>query len=129
MNRRTLLVVLAAAATLALTGCYSSPRRVVVERGGAVTLGDMIDEQVEFTATLQGPAKLGDYLTVSGQLVFLDELSGKGPIGKRVTVAGTLRRFEPPTPEDCKDGCEHAEVPPHFWIEHGRFKEPTPGTQ
>ena len=129
MNRRTFLLAAVACAVLAVAGCESSPRRVVVQRGGEVTLGDMIDERVEFTAELQGPAKLGDFLTVSGQPIFLDALSGKGPYGKRVTVAGTLRRFEPPTAEDCKDGCENAEVPPHFWIENGRFVEPTPGTQ
>ena len=53
----------------------------------------------------------------------------------RVTVAGTLRRFIPPKAEDCADaaaaksGCEHAHLPPHYWIEHGRFVQPTPGTQ
>ena len=128
MNRRTFVLVAAACAAIALAGCETSPRRVVV-KGGDVTLASMVDQRVEFTAELQGPAKLGDFLTVSGEQIYLDELSGAGQYGRRVTVAGTLRRFTPPTVEDCADGCEHAEVPAHYWIENGQFVAPSPGTQ
>jgi hypothetical protein len=125
MTLRPLLLMLATTALLA--GCVSEPRRVVVK--GDVGLDDMVDQRVEFTGPLQGPAKLGDFLTVKGRPVYLDALSGTGRYGQRATVAGTLRRFVPPTAEDCKDGCENADVPPHYWIEGGRFVTPAPGTQ
>ena len=114
-------------AACVLTGCASEPRRVVVK--GSVSLSDMVNQKVEFTGPLQGPAKLGDFLTVSGQPIYLDALSGTGRHGQRATVAGTLRRFEPPTAADCADGCENPDVPAHYWIEDGRFVAPAPGTQ
>lgn len=127
MKRRTMLMWLTTGAALVLAACATEPRRVVVK--GEVALADMVDQRVEFTGQLQGPAKLGDFLTVAGQPVYLDALSGSGRHGQRATVAGTLRRFEPPTAEDCADGCENAEVPAHYWIEDGRFVTPAPGTQ
>ena len=128
MNRRTMRWVLATGTALALAACASEPRRVVV-RSGDVALAEMVNSKVEFTGRVEGPAKLGDYLTVHGRPIYLDELSGKERYGQRATVAGTLRKFVPPTEEDCKDGCENAGMPPHYWIEDGRFVTPSPGTQ
>src|SRR5687767_5616625 len=121
---RSLIAVPVLLATLSLAACESSPRRVVVAPV-ASKLADMVDAKVEFTGELRGPAKLGDFLVVADTPIYLDALSGTGRPGTRVTVAGTLRRFEPPSAADCADGCEHADVPAHYWIEGGTFQAPS----
>lgn len=103
---------------LALVAACSTPDRIVVQARD-VELIDMVDQKVEFTSVMRGPGERGDYLTISGVDVFLDKLSGADRYGQTVTVAGRLRRFQPPASGD------NATINAHYWIQDAKFVTPS----
>jgi hypothetical protein len=113
-------------AALALSACTTSPRRVVVP-AQEMKLAELVNQRVEFTGVVQlGGVDLGDFITISGNRVYLDALQTGSRSGQRATVTGRLRHFIPPTAADCADGCENANTPEHYWIEDAKFKESAP---
>lgn len=113
-------------AALALGACTTTPQRVVVP-AQALKLTELVDQRVEFTGVVQpGDGDLGDFITISGNRVYLDTLQTGDRSGQRATVTGWLRHFKPPTAADCADGCENANTPEHYWIEEPKFKESAP---
>ena len=113
-------------AALALGACTTSPRRVVVP-AQEMKFAQLVDQRVEFSGVVQqGDGDLGDFITISGNRVYLDTLQTGNLSGQRATVAGRLRHFIPPTAADCADGCENAGKPEHYWIEDPKFKASAP---
>lgn len=113
-------------AALALGACTTGPHRVVVP-AQEMKLAELVDQRVEFTGVVQqGDGDLGDFITISGNRVFLDTLQTGGRSGQRATVTGWLRHFKPPTAADCADGCKDANKPEHYWIEDPKFKASAP---
>ena len=107
-------------AALSLGACTTTPHRVVVA-AKEVKLSELVNSRVEFTGVVQGPGELGDYITISGNRVYLDKLQVGDRNGQRATVSGWLRHFQPPTAAECAKGCENANVPEHYWIEGGKI--------
>ena len=118
--RHTWIATAALLAALALGACTTSPHRVVVA-AKEVKLSELVNSRVEFTGVVQGPGELGDYITISGNRVYLDTLKVGDRNGQRATVSGWLRHFQPPTAAECAKGCENANVPEHYWIEGGKI--------
>ena len=113
-------------AALALGACTTGPHRVVVP-AQEVKFAELVNQRVEFTGVVQpGEGELGDFITISGNRVYLDALQTGNRSGQRATVTGVLRHFKPPTAADCADGCENANKPEHYWIEDAKFKASAP---
>ena len=113
-------------AALALGACTTSPHRVVVP-AQEMKLAELVNQRVEFTGVVQlGEGDFGDFITISGNRVYLDALQTGNRSGQRATVTGRLRHFKPPTAADCADGCENANTPEHYWIEDPKFKASAP---
>ena len=123
--RHTLIAPAALLAALALGACTTSPHRVVVA-AKEVKLTELVNSRVEFTGVVQGPGELGDFITISGNRVYLDTLQVGDRNGQRATVSGRLRHFQPPTAAECAKGCENANVPEHYWIEDGKITTSAP---
>ena len=123
--RHTLIAPAALLAALALGACTTSPHRVVVA-AKEVKLAELVNSRVQFTGVVQGPGELGDYITISGNRVYLDTLKVGDRNGQRATVSGWLRHFQPPTAAECAKGCESANVPAHYWIEDGQITASAP---
>ena len=81
--RHTWIAPAALLAALALGACTTSPHRVVVV-AKEVKLAELVNSRVEFTGVVQGPGELGDYITISGNRVYLDA----GPASYRVNIIG-----------------------------------------
>ena len=122
--RRSLVAPAALLAALALGACTTSPHRVVVAK--EVKLSELVNSRVEFTGVVQGPGEFGDFITISGNRVYLDTLQVGNRNGQRATVSGRLRHFQPPTAAECAKGCENANVPEHYWIEDGKITTSAP---
>ena len=113
-------------AALALGACTTSPQRVVVP-AQEMKLAELVDKRVEFTGVVeQGDGDLGDFITISGNRVYLDTLQTGDRSGQRATVTGRLRHFKPPTAAECAAGCANADKPEHYWIEEPKFKASAP---
>ena len=123
--RRTLIAPAALLTALALGACTTTPHRVVVA-AKEVKLAELVNSRVQFTGVVQGPGELGDYITISGNRVYLDTLKVGDRNGQRATVSGWLRHFQPPTAAECAKGCENANVPEHYWIEGGKITTSAP---
>ena len=123
--RHTLIAPAALLAALALGACTTTPHRVVVA-AKEVKLAELVNSRVQFTGVVQGPGELGDYITISGNRVYLDTLKVGDRNGQRATVSGWLRHFRPPTAAECAKGCENANVPEHYWIEGGKITTSAP---
>jgi len=123
--RRTLVAPAVLLAALSLGACTTTPHRVVVA-AKEVKLAELVNSRVEFTGVVQGPGELGDYITISGNRVYLDTLKVGDRNGQRATVSGWLRHFQPPTAAECAKGCENANVPEHYWIEGGKITTSAP---
>ncbi len=122
--RRSLVAPAALLAALALGACTTSPHRVVVAK--EVKLSELVNSRVEFTGVVQGPGEMGNFITISGNRVYLDKLQVGDRNGQRATVSGWLRHFQPPTAAECAKGCENANVPEHYWIEDGKITTSAP---
>lgn len=108
-----------AAIGVLLAACYTSPSPRV-EYATTLRLPELVGEKVEMSGELYGPAKLGDYINVAGQAVYLPgarKPAGEVPYGSRVTVAGRLGRDEGVV-SDCTAGAADcvASIPPHYYI-------------
>jgi len=123
--RHTLIAPAALLAALAMGACTTSAHRVVVT-AKEVRLTELVDRRVEFTGVVQGPGELGDFITISGNRVYLDKLLVGDRNGQRATVSGWLRHFQPPTAAECAKGCKDADVPEHYWIEDGKITTSAP---
>jgi hypothetical protein len=125
---RVLIASATLLAALTLGACTTTPHRVVVP-AQEMKLAELVDQRVEFTGVVQqGDGDLGDFITISGNRVFLDILQTGNLSGQRATVTGWLRHFKPPTAADCADadGCKDANKPEHYWIEDPKFKASAP---
>ena len=105
---------------LAVGACATTPHQVVIA-AKEVKLGELANSRVQFTGVVQGPGEFGDFITISGNRVYLDTLQVGDRNGQRATVSGTLRHFQPPTAAECAKGCKDADVPEHYWIEGGKI--------
>ena len=111
--------------SLALGACATAPHQVVIA-AKEVKLSELANSRVQFTGVVQGPGDFGDFITISGNRVYLDKLQVGDRNGQRATVSGWLRHFQPPTAAECAKGCESANVPAHYWIEDGQITASAP---
>lgn len=125
--RRTLFAPTSLIAALALGACATGPHRVVMA-AQEMKLPELVNHRVEFSGVVQGPGELGDFITISGNRIYLDTLQVGHRNGQRATVSGWLRHFKPPTAAECAKGCKDADVPEHYWIEDPKITmtAPTP---
>ena len=118
--RRTLVAPAILLAALASGACTTTPHQVVIA-AKEVKLSELVDSRVQFTGVVHGPGEFGDYITISGNRVYLDTMKVGDRNGQRATVSGRLRHFVPPTAAECAKGCKDANVPEHYWIEGGKI--------
>lgn len=124
---RMLVAPTALIAALALGACTTTPHQVVVE-AKEVQLTELVNHRVQFTGVVESPGEFGDFITISGNRIYLDTLQVGQRSGQRATVSGRLRYFRPPTAEECAKGCKDAGVQEHYWIEDPKIRTATPET-
>ena len=73
--------------------------RVVVAK--EVKLSELVNSRVEFTGVVQGPGELGDFITISGNRVYLDNRCRSAIATASAAVSGRLRHSCPPTAARC----------------------------
>jgi hypothetical protein len=105
----TVLMLIATLVVPAAIACAPPPPALYAQVG----------TRVELAGTLRGPAKLGDFVEVEGEQVYLRDpvaMPASAPYGGTVRISGTLEYFAAPADAGCGDGCEQAEVPSHYFI-------------
>jgi hypothetical protein len=108
------LLAIAVAASALLTAC-AGPRVVPAER---LRLQELVGQRVEIPGELQGGDRLGDYINVADQAIYLPDarMTTVAPYGSRVVVSGRLQ-YDAGVTSDCtvEPDCV-ASIPAHYFI-------------
>ena len=120
--RRSFPALLATAFAAVLAACVAAPSTIAPAAvASAADLTANAGHAVQVTGERRGPAKLGDFIAVGDEQVYVDAgVAGDVPYGAALAVTGTLRHVEPPAEPGCGEGCERAEMPAHWRLDAAR---------